>query len=211
VGIRTFAELVVGPEPVAQPLTPLPTLKQVTTVDKNFQIALNADLFYKDILAIAAPLLLNKEFKSDGDSIRIIGFDLYGNGDKLVVKVETKGSLDGVFYLTGKPHFDPKTDIFSVQDVDFDMQSQSLLLQSAAWLLHGPIRSEIQDKLNMDLTQRLEQSRDMAQKAIAQIKLADRVLLKGNIKTLKFSDALVQKDRISIQVNAEGDSVIIFQ
>ncbi len=63
----------------------------------------------------------------------------------------------------------------------------------------------------MDLTHKLEQSRDMARKAIAQVQLADHLLLKGDIKTLKFSDALVQKDKISIQVYTEGESAIYFQ
>lgn len=211
VGINSFAELVLGPEPAAQPPIPLPNLKLVNAIDRNFRIAMNADLFYKDILKIASPLLLNKEFNSDGKTIVIKDLDLYGNGDKFVVKLETKGSLDGVFYLTGKPRFDPQTNIFSVEDVDFDMQTQSLLLQSADWFLHGTIKSMIQEKLNMDLTQRLEQSREMARKAIAQVQLADHLLLKGNIKTLKFSDVLVQKDKISIQVYTEGESAVFFQ
>jgi Domain of unknown function (DUF4403) len=211
VGINSFAELVVGPEPAAQSPVPLPNLKLVNTLDKNFRIALNADLFYKDILNVASPLLLDKEFESDGKTIIIKNLDLYGSGDKFLVKVETKGSLDGVLYLTGKPRFNPQSNIFSVEDVDFDMQTQSLLLQSADWFLHSAIKSMIQEKLNMDLTQRLEQSREMARKAIAQVQLADHVLLKGDIKSLKFSDVLVQKDKISIQVYTEGESAIVFQ
>jgi len=69
VGIKSFAELVVGPEPAAQPPLPLPNLKLVSTTDKSFRIALNADLFCKDILSIASPLLLNKAFGSDGRTI----------------------------------------------------------------------------------------------------------------------------------------------
>jgi archaellum component FlaF (FlaF/FlaG flagellin family) len=210
-GINTFAELVVGPEPAARPLVPLPNLKLVNNFDKSFRIALNADLFYKDILSIASPLLINKEFDSDGKTVVIKDIDLYGNGDKFVIKIATKGSLDGVFYLTGKPRFDPQTNIFSVEDVDFDMQTQSLLLQSANWFLHSMIKSRIQEKLNMNLTQKVEQSREMVQKAIAQVQLADHVLLKGNIKTLKLNDVLVQKDRISIRIYTEGESAILFQ
>jgi hypothetical protein len=211
VGINSFAEMVVGPEPATRPPVPLPNLKLANSIDKNFRIALNADLFYRDILTVASPLLLNKEFASDGKTVVIKNLDLYGNGDRFVVKVETKGSLEGVFYLTGKPRFDPRTNVFSVEDVDFDMQTQSLLLQSADWFLHSTIKDRIQEKLNMDLTQRLEQSREMARKAIAQVQLADHVLLKGNIKTLQFNDALVQKDKISIQVYTEGESAIFFQ
>jgi hypothetical protein len=211
VGISTFAELVVGPEPAAQPLPPLPNLKLVTTFDRTFRIALNADLFYKDLHAIAAPLLCNKQFNSDGESIVIKDFDLYGNGDKLVIKLETTGSLEGVFYLTAKPVYDPKTNIFSVEDVDFDMQTKSLLLTSADWFLHGTIKSVIQDKLNMNLNRQLEQSRQMAGKALARVSLVDHVFLKGDIKDLKFNDVIVQQDRISLQVYTEGESAIIFQ
>ena len=210
-GINSIAELVVGPEPAAQPPVPLPDLKPVNSFDRNFRISLHADLFYRDILKIASPLLLDKEFVSDGKTIIIKAIDLYGNGDRFVVKVVTKGSLDGVFYLTGKPRFDPRTNIFTVEDLDFDMQTESLLLQSADWFLHSMITSRIQEKLTMDLTQRLEQTRDMARKAIAQVQLGDHILLKGNIKTLNFSDLLVQKDKIYIQVYMEGESAIYFQ
>jgi len=63
----------------------------------------------------------------------------------------------------------------------------------------------------MDLTQRVEQSRELARKAIAQVQLADNIFLRGNIKTLRFSDVLVQKDKISIQVFTDGESAIFVQ
>ena len=211
VGISTFAELVVGPEPASQPPLPLPNLKPVNTFDKTFRIALNTDLYYKDLRAIASTLLLNKQFDSDGNSIVIKDLDLYGNGDKLVVKLQTEGSLDGVFYLTARPVFNPQTNIFSVEDVDFDMQTRSLLLQSGDWFLHGSIRSMIQEKLNMNLTKQLEQSRQMAGKALARVQLVEHVFLKGDIKNLKFNDMIVQKDKISIQVYTEGESAVFFQ
>lgn len=210
-GISTFAELVVGPEPPLQSLLPLPRLKMVSTFDKTFRIALNTNLFYSDLRAIAGPLLLGKRFDSDGKSIVIKAFDLYGNGDKLIVKLQTQGSLDGVFYLTARPVFNPQTNIFSVEDVDFDLQTQDLLLQSADWFLHGSIRGTIQEKLNMNLTNQLEQLRQMAGKSLARIKLKENVFLRCDIKNLKFKDVIVQKDKILIQVYTEGESAIYFQ
>jgi hypothetical protein len=211
VGISTFAELVVGPEPASPAPLSLPNLKLVNTFDKTFRIALNADLYYKDIRAIAASQLLGKRFDSDGKSIVIKDFDLYGNGDKIVVKLQTQGALDGVFYLTAKPVFNPQSNIFSVEDVDFDMQTQDLLLQSADWFLHGSIREMIQEKLNMNLTKRLEQSRLMAGIALARVRLAEHMFLKGEIKSLKFGDMIVQKDKISIQVYSDGEAGVFFQ
>jgi hypothetical protein len=125
--------------------------------------------------------------------------------------VDIKGSIDGIFYLTCKPRFNQETNAFSVDEVDFDMQTQSLLLQSADWFLHGTFRELIRDKLNMDLTQRLAQSREMAQKAIAQVKLADNIFLKGGIKTLRVNDVIVRKDKISIQLYSDGESSLFLQ
>ncbi len=209
-GITSLAELVVGPEPPDRAVVPLPVLKQVTVPDRLFRLALNTDLFFKDILKIASPLLLNKELGNDGKSIILKGLDLYGNGDHLMIKLVTTGDLDGIFYLTCRPVFNPQTSMFSVEDVDFDMQAQSLLLQSADWFLHGSIRSSIQEKLNMDLTQRLAQAREVVGKAMSRVSLADNVFLTGSVKTMRLNDVLVQKDRISIQVYVEGETAIVF-
>lgn len=210
VGLKSYAELVVGPEPPARAPVPLPNLKLVSGTDRTFRVALNTDLFYRDILDIASPLLLNKELGKDGKSVILKDLDLYGNGDRLMIKVETTGSLDGIFYLTCRPVFNPQTNVFSVEDVDFDMQTRSLLLKSADWFLHGTIRNSIREKLNMDLTQRLAKAREMAGKAMARVSLTENVFLSGNVKTMKLNDVMVQGDKISIQVYTEGDAAVVF-
>ena len=209
VGLKSIAELVVGPEPATGAPVPLPNLRLVNGMDRAFRVTLNTNLFYKDMVSIARPLLLNKELGSDGKSVILKDLDIYGNGDRLIVKVATSGSLDGIFYLTCRPVFDPQTNMFSVQDVDFDMQSRSLLLKSANWFLHGPIRSAIQEKLNMDLTRQLVQARDMAGNAMKHVNLAQGVFLNGRINTIKLNDVMVQRDKISIQVYAEGETAIV--
>jgi hypothetical protein len=63
----------------------------------------------------------------------------------------------------------------------------------------------------MNLTQRLEQSRQMAGKALGRVPLMEHVFLKGDINNLKFNDVIVQQDKISIQVYTEGELGIDFQ
>lgn len=211
VGLKSYAELVVGPEPPARSPLPIPNLQLVDGTEKSFRVALHTDLYYRDILKIASPLLLNKELGSNGKSVILKDLDLYGNGDRLIIKAQTAGDLEGIIYLTCRPVFNPQTNIFSVEDVDFDMQTQNLLLQSADWFLHGTIRSTIQEKLNMDLTQRLAEVRDLAAKAMARVQLAENTTLTGTVKTIRLNDVMVQKDRISIQVYTEGETVIVFR
>jgi hypothetical protein len=210
VGISTFAEMVVGPEPASQPPQPLPDLRLVNSFDRTFRIALNTDLYYSDLRPIAEKLLLNKTFVSDGRSFTVRDFELYGNGDRLVVKLQTEGALDGIIYLTARPAFNSATNIFSLEDVDFDMQTRSLLLKSADWLLHGTIREMIHEKLNLNLTERLEKTRLMACKSLERLPLTDAVFMRGDIKALRFNDMVVQKNKVSVQVYAEGETAVVF-
>jgi hypothetical protein len=63
----------------------------------------------------------------------------------------------------------------------------------------------------MNLTQQLEQSRQLAAKALTRVQLMDHVYLKCEIKSLLFKDVIVLQDKISIQVYMEGESAILFQ
>lgn len=210
-GLTSFAELVVGPEPHEGTPLPLPALKLAQGADRTFHVILNTELFYKDVRSIALPLLLNRELGSDGKSIILKDLELYGNGDRLVIKVEATGSLEGLFFLHGRPVFNSQTNLFSVEDVDFEMETRDLLLQSADWFLHSTIRSSIQEKLNIDLTQRLTQVREMAGKAMERYKLGENLYLTGTVRTIQLSDVLVQQDRLLIQANAEGETTILFK
>lgn len=211
IGLKSFTEVVVGPEPAPAAPTPLPDLKLVNGGDKTFRIALNTDLFYADILQIAAPLLLNKDFGSDGKSIILKNLDIYGNGDRLIVKLETSGSLDGIVYLTCRPWFNTQTNVFSVEDVDFEMSTRNFLLKTAAWFLHSSIRDKIKEKINLNLTERLQQARDAARKAMDQVKLAEHVFLRGQLKDIRLHDVIVQKEKLSIRVYTEGETTVRFQ
>jgi len=69
----------------------------------------------------------------------------------------------------------------------------------------------IREELNLNLTRQLEQARRMAVEALPRVLLAEHVFLKGDMKNLKFNGMIVQKDKISIQVYAEGESAVYFQ
>lgn len=210
-GINTYAELVIGPEPADAGQTPLPPLQRVNTLNREFHLSMKADLFYREIVAILSPLILGKDFGSDGNSVIVKNFDLYGNGDRIIVRLETGGDLAGSFYLTGKPLFDPRTNLFSVEEVDFDMNSESLLLTSADWFLHGSFRERLHEKLRLDLSARINEAREMAHKGLGNIELAEHVFLRGSVTDLGLREVLVLKDRIALRLRAKGEANLVLK
>jgi hypothetical protein len=210
-GLNSLADMVIGPRPPSTEPAPLPELKFAKAGDRGFRVALNTDLFYRDILRIADPLLLNKELGTDGRSIILKDLDIYGKDDRLIVKADAVGSYEGVFYLTCRPSFDARTGIFSVEDVDFDMSTRNVLLKTAGWLLHSRIRTIIAEKISMNLSQRLEQTRRAAQESLHDVKLSDHIFLKGRVDSVRLHDVMVQADKICIQLYTEGDAALFLR
>jgi len=98
--------------------------------------------------------------------------------------------MDGVFYLTGKPASIP-TNIFSVEDWTRYADPEPLVTVGR---LVSPRHDQEQDsgKAQYGPDTETGPNREMARKAIAQVRLADHVLLKGNIKTCNQRCADVQ-------------------
>jgi hypothetical protein len=210
IGVTTGATLLIGAQPPARPPVPLPAIRPVSNFDKAFRITLNGTLPYRDLRAIAAPLLLDKTFDTDGKQVTVKDFDLYGNGDKIVIKLVTTGSLEGTFYLTAKTLYDAATKTLAVTEVDFDLQTRDLLLTSADWFLHSSIRNTLEEKLNMKITRQLEQVRQTAEKMLTKIPLTNALTLQGTLTALTFKEIIVQKDTIAIQMQAEGETTLVF-
>lgn len=211
IGVTTGASLLIGSQPPVRSPLPLPAIRPVNNFDKAFRITLNGTLPYRDLHAIAAPLLLDKTFDADGKQVTVKEFDLYGNGDKIAIKLVTTGSLEGIFYLTAKPLYDAANKTLAVTEVDFDLQTRDLLLTSADWFLHSSIRSTIEEKLNMKITRQLEQVRQTAEKMLAKIPLTDALTLQGTLTALTFKDIIIQPHSIAIQMQAEGETAVVVQ
>lgn len=209
-GVTAGASVVIGAQPPPHAATPLPTIRQVASFDPSFRLTMNGAIPYRELRTVAAPLLLEKTFDVDGKQVTIKEFDLYGNGDNIIVKLVTAGALDGVLYLTAQPYFDAAANSLAVRNVDFDLHTQDLLLASADWFLHSSIRSTLQEKLNMKLTAQLAHIRQKAEQALAKVPLTDTLALKGKLTSLTFQDLVVQQSSIVIQMQAVGETSLMF-
>ena len=209
--LKAWADLTVGPEPAAGPVTPLPNLKTLAAPDRAFHVALAADVFYQDLAAIARPLLVNKNFDNDGKKVTVTAFDLAGDAGRIKVTVTVAGDYEGRITLIGTPVIDPATNVVTVRDLDYDLATSSWLLGGVSWLLHSPIAARIQEKLRFDLTAKLADVKGMANKALSQVKLSDATVLHGTVTALRVADIQAAKDRLAVRVAADGETAITLQ
>jgi len=121
---------------------------------QGFNIFLDAVLNYDSLSNIVSSQLKDKRFDVTSNKYVIIkNCTLYGmDNENLIIKVEFEGSEKGVFYLTGKPAYDPATKMIELKDLDFDIRSKNMLLKTAEWLFNRRIINDLKKYSRFDLS-----------------------------------------------------------
>ncbi|MBW4057040.1 MAG: DUF4403 family protein [Proteobacteria bacterium] len=207
IGLVTAAEIIIGPKPASLPARPLPQIQQLANFDNQFHIQLTANIFFSDLVTALNPILLNQTF-GDDKKITIRSFNLKSKEGKLVIELSSTGDFDGELTLITKPIYNPQSNSFTFDNVEFDTRHAGFLVGVGGWLFNGTIRNVIKEKLNATIVDQLASVRLKASAALARIQLAEHAELSGTVTSLSLGEAVVDADRLSLQVAAQGESGI---
>ncbi|MBD0331167.1 MAG: DUF4403 family protein [Chitinophagaceae bacterium] len=123
----------------------------------GFNIHLEAALQYDSLSKVVNQYLINKRFDFEEGFIKkhviIKNVQITGNESRnLIIRVAFTGSHDGVALFSGTPVFNSSTKKIEVPDLNFDLNTKSLLLKTAKWLFNERIKNEIKKYTSFDLT-----------------------------------------------------------
>jgi len=112
---------------------------------------------------------LAEEFRLDSGGIRYppngrrfvrpTHVTLYGYGSTIVIRVEFTGFADGVLYLIGTPTLDETTQTVSFPDLDYTVETRSLLMRLASSIRAEDIRNDLRERIHVDLREKLDATR----------------------------------------------------
>lgn len=149
------------PEPRAQPL---PQAEAVAAAD-TFELQIPVDVeqsFVQSRLDQALDLDGAGTAVSLGNyNIRVTGADAQGLGSQVVVHLEFKGDVNGKAVLKGTPFYDAAADTLSFPDLDYALETDRFLLNSANAVARGQIRDRLRTRFTIEMARpvdNLEQS-----------------------------------------------------
>ena len=188
--------------------TLLPDLGRASA-NQGFNIYLDARFNYDSLSRIANSQLAGKRFDLDKGVVKnkyivVKRTELYGaDNEKLIIKVEFEGSESGVFYLTGKPVYDPRTRILEMQALDFDVRTRDFLVKTAGWLFNRKIVNELRESTRFDLSAYVDTARQMMNQQLNR-EWTKGVSSYGEINELRIDHIFPLKDYLLIRSNCSG-------
>lgn len=179
---------------------------------QGFSIFLDAALDYDSLSNILNKQLEGKEFDLEKGVVKkkfiFRDCQLYGEGnEKLVIKINFRGSNRGTFYLTGKPFYNKEKKTLELKDVDFDLKSRSVLLQTAEWLFSRKIIDEITESTKFDLSSYIDTAKVRISEQLNQ-EWVKGVSSEGKINDIQLMGLYPLGKSLVIRSNFTGDLAV---
>ncbi len=179
---------------------------------KGFSIVLDAVLSYDSLSQIMNKNLAGKVFdfkkgfikkKFILDSCRVYG----GGFDKMIIRIHFSGTNSGIFYLVGRPVFNPEKRLLEIKEVDFDINSKNFLLGSADWLFNKKITKEIIKQSRFDLGAYIDTAKLTMNQQLNR-ELAKGVKSAGTINDITLTGIYPLQQYLIIRSKCEGELAI---
>jgi hypothetical protein len=115
-------------------------------------------LSYDSLSALVNSNIAGKEFQVGKGllkkTVRIDSVRLQGGGEKMFIKVFVSKAAKGIFFLEGKPTWNPEKQQLYFDQLDYHIESKQWLVKSASYLLDGTITSKLAAYSTFDLSER---------------------------------------------------------
>ncbi|GAB2525954.1 DUF4403 family protein [Rufibacter soli] len=215
VGIDAFVHVATGKKPEAKALSGLPRFTPVRTLPQEAQIALASEVPYASLTQMVQQGLKGQTFTfEDGKhQLTIHQAQVSGTGTKLLLALETSGQTKAAFltkkfsgkiYLQGVPYYDPSTQSIKVRQLNYTLDTQDQLLNTAQWLLKNRLLAQLEQNLDFPVKSQLTTLRQALQAGLAENRLQEQVLLRGSGFTLEPDTLFVTPTGIRAHFQATG-------
>jgi hypothetical protein len=208
IGLKSKFWVQAGTKPQAQKMPALPKVQESQLGQSNFDLQVPLRVDYAEIGKLAQNAIGGKEQNLDGRKIILDQIEVYGNGDKIVVKTAfnhlSSPKAKGVLYFEAKPIFDPATQTLSVAQFDLNTDTKNVLVKGLSWMANGMLSGLLKDYMKVDLKGQMDTLKTQTAQSLKNIDLAGIALLNGQIQNLQVTQVQPTQGGLLVYVRAGG-------
>ena len=193
----------VSTEEQKEKITALPALEKFSG-KSGFNLNLDIRASYDSLSAFVGKEFVGQEFDFKRKKIFVTGIKISGAQDqKLVFKMDFDGSKKGTIYLTGIPVLDIISQKISMKDLDFDLETKSVLLKTAKWMFNKKILEELEKNTVFELKDLLNESKSNIVSAI-NTEITKGVKMSGSVNQISLQEIYLDKENMLLRSEVTG-------
>jgi len=204
-GVRAVTEAFIGGEPEPLPPAKLPDFAPPPETDSSFVINLYSEIPFEHATQMSRDMFVGKTLKSGRQAVTVRDIEIAGTKNGLAeIRLNLTGSINGKVCVVGKTVYNEKTQTLTIENMDFDIQTQNNFQKAKNWLLRGIIVSKMKPHLKFPLKDTFEEAKTLADKMLTGYKLYDGVSLNGRLDSLSIGGVTLTETGFRAIVIARG-------
>jgi hypothetical protein len=204
IGVRAAAETFIGEKPQSTAPVKLPNFSTPGKIDSAFVVNLYSEISYEQATLLSQQILTGKTFSSGKQEVIVQDIAISGMDGFAIVRLDLIGSFKGRLYLIGRAVYDEKTQTILLEDIDYDMTTQSRFHKTANWLLRGIIISKMKPLMRFPLKDKLAEAQVLAQQMLENKEVYSNVYLNGKIDSISIGGIELTDSSFRTVVLARG-------
>ena len=181
----------------------LPPLSGVVNGD-GFSLTTNAIYDYRTIDTLLTRTLRGREFDVKGEKIRISGVEVSGLDDyKVRFKINFTGTKKGTLFLTGTPELELESQQLQVPDLEYDLNSSSLVLAVGKTFFNRQILEGLRQQAKINVRELYLKNKSKIDTQLNRT-IMDGIQMTGNTSELRLTGLVINKDNVQVQAQVKG-------
>lgn len=204
-GMKSIMETIVGNEPKPKFDRTSIKLKPVKHIPSTVAVNIIAISSYEDASRLMTQNFKNEEFGSGNRKVKVKKVSLWQNENKLLIALDIIGSVNGTLYLSGFPQYNAITQEVYFDQLDYVLDSKSVLAQTANWLASNTILLQLQERCRYSIKPNLEEGKENILSYIENYSPVDGVFINGQLDKIAFQNIQLTHDSIVAFIKINGN------
>jgi len=204
VSLDARPRIVTGTEPQTA-ATALPPLAKDTVAD-GFRVEMDGLVDYGTASKAITSALAGRRFTRAGRTVAVENVTvLPASRGRLLLGISFAGDAAGRLQLIGTPRYQPAAGIVDVPDLDFDLDTDSKLVNGFAWLRSDDLRATIRERARVPVQPALDKGRELLLSGLNR-KLGDAVTMSATVDSVSVKGLFVTRDALVVRADATGQA-----
>ena len=203
-GLKCNMQTMVGQEPKNGFDAAKIILKPVASIPENTTASVVAVSTYESASKIVTKNFQGQEFASGSRKITVQKVDLWQKDGKMIIALDVIGSINGTIYLSGIPNYNSITKEIYFDQMEYVLNTKSILMKSANWLLHGTILKSIQENCRYSIKGNLEEGKQNLKPYLTNYSPMKGVFVNGIINDFEFEKVELTDKAIIAFITTSG-------
>ncbi len=180
-------------------------LKPVTKIPNKANVSIAAVSTYKSASRVVTENFKGQEFGSGGKKVTVEKVELWEKDKKLIIALDLKGSVNGTIYLTGYPMYNTYTQEIFFDQLNYALDTKSVLLKSANWLLQSNIMRSIQENCRYSIAENLTEGKATFEEYLDNYSPVKGVFVNGTLNDITFDRMEVTSKAMIAFIKTSGE------